>query len=132
MITRMNASPRVSGTNRKWYSAVTANCSRDRSTSSSVSMGAPGGGRWVGGMLRVGQLLGDGGGVGAHRAAVEEGIEDRRDQDELDGDRQRDLSGERMLQEGRHGLSHGLLLIARAVPASGRRSDIYCPVISKG
>src|SRR5882757_3268753 len=29
--------PSVSGTNRKWYSAVAANCSRDRSTSCSVA-----------------------------------------------------------------------------------------------
>src|ERR1700730_17766858 len=34
MMTRIQDRPSVSGTNRKWYSAVTANCSRDRSTTS--------------------------------------------------------------------------------------------------
>src|SRR6266404_5272843 len=32
MITRIMDIPSVSGTNRKWYSAVRANCSRDRFT----------------------------------------------------------------------------------------------------
>src|SRR5450432_3771249 len=32
MITSIHTRPSVSGTNRKWYSAVTANCSRERST----------------------------------------------------------------------------------------------------
>ena len=31
MITRIIERPRVSGTNRKWYMAVRANCQRDRS-----------------------------------------------------------------------------------------------------
>ncbi len=30
--------PRVRGTKRKWYIAVTANCRRDRSTSSSLGI----------------------------------------------------------------------------------------------
>src|SRR5512135_69952 len=107
MMTRMNASPSVSGTNRKWYSAVTANCSRDRSTSSSVRMGAPGCGGCVGDVLRIGQPLGDAVGVGAHPVAREKSVENRREQDELDGDGQRNLSGEGVLQEGGHGLSHG-------------------------
>src|ERR1700751_1233449 len=34
MMTRIHDRPSVSGTNRKWYSAVTANCRRDRSTTS--------------------------------------------------------------------------------------------------
>src|ERR1700685_4319673 len=34
MMTSRKESPRVSGTNRKWYSAVAANCSREMSTSS--------------------------------------------------------------------------------------------------
>src|SRR5574341_944205 len=34
MMARIQDSPSVSGTNRKWYSAVTANCSRETSTSS--------------------------------------------------------------------------------------------------
>ncbi len=32
MMATMNDRPRVSGTNRKWYIAVSANCSRDSST----------------------------------------------------------------------------------------------------
>src|SRR5213593_4581422 len=42
MMTRIHDKPSVSGTNRKWYSAVTANCSRERSTSSAVGIGFPG------------------------------------------------------------------------------------------
>src|SRR5262245_1619033 len=34
-----NDSPSVSGTNRKWYKAVAANCRRDRSTTVSLTMG---------------------------------------------------------------------------------------------
>ena len=34
MITRIMDRPKVSGTNRKWYSAVSANCSRERLTTS--------------------------------------------------------------------------------------------------
>src|SRR5450830_67470 len=45
MMTRIQDKPRVSGTNRKWYNAVTANCSRDRLTTSSMgSMGDLGSG----------------------------------------------------------------------------------------
>jgi len=35
MMTSRNDSPSVSGTNRKWYIAVRANCSRDSSTTPS-------------------------------------------------------------------------------------------------
>jgi hypothetical protein len=38
MMTSIHTMPSVSGTNRKWYIAVAANCSRDRSTSCSLTM----------------------------------------------------------------------------------------------
>jgi hypothetical protein len=41
MMTSIHTMPMVSGTNRKWYIAVAANCSRDRSTSCSLTMGSP-------------------------------------------------------------------------------------------
>src|SRR6266571_4996165 len=48
MITRIQDRPSVSGTNRKWYMAVAANCRRDRLTTSSrgvmVHLGGKGGG----------------------------------------------------------------------------------------
>src|SRR5574340_1101356 len=130
MITRMNASPSVSGTNRKWYSAVTANCSRDRSTSSSVSMGAPG--RVVRlGVGRVDQAFCNAVGIGAHRAAIEKRIEKRHDQQELDDDGQRDFPGEWVLQERERGLSHGCSLFARAVPALHQERDIFLLMFQK-
>src|SRR5450631_1881821 len=55
MITSIHTRPSVSGTNRKWYSAVTANCSRDRSTRvGSIMAGCRNGGQV--------DLLNDGGG----------------------------------------------------------------------
>src|SRR5450755_4031621 len=45
MITSIHTRPSVSGTNRKWYSAVTANCRRERSTvSGSIMAGCRRGG----------------------------------------------------------------------------------------
>src|SRR3977135_2613613 len=41
MITSIHTSPSVSGTNRKWYSAVIANCNRDRSTTVGSIMAGP-------------------------------------------------------------------------------------------
>ena len=38
MMTRIKVIPSVRGTNRKWYIAVAANCSRERSTSASVAI----------------------------------------------------------------------------------------------
>jgi hypothetical protein len=34
MMTKIHAKPKVSGTNKKWYITVIANCSRDNSTKS--------------------------------------------------------------------------------------------------
>jgi hypothetical protein len=39
MMASMKARPSVSGTNRKWYIAVSANCQRDRSTTAWSIMG---------------------------------------------------------------------------------------------
>ncbi|MNF17822.1 hypothetical protein D3C80_2215540 [compost metagenome] len=40
MMATRNDRPRVSGTNRKWYIAVRANCRRDSSTTVMSGMGA--------------------------------------------------------------------------------------------
>src|SRR5450755_1170436 len=53
IITSIHTRPSVSGTNRKWYSAVIANCSRDRSTVAGSIMA----GRWDSGQV---ELLHDG------------------------------------------------------------------------
>src|SRR5512141_1169125 len=103
MMTRMNASPSVSGTNRKWYSAVAANCSRDRSTSSSVSMGAPGWGLGLGRWIRIGQAFRYGVGVGVQGMAIEKRVKNRRDHQQLDDDGEGDFPGQGILQEGGHG-----------------------------
>src|SRR5512135_987878 len=132
MMTRMNASPSVSGTNRKWYSAVTANCSRDRSTSCSVSMGAPGCGMRWGGRGGLEQPIGDAGGIGGHRVAGEEGVENRGDQHELDGDGCGDFLGEAVLQECGKGLFHGRSSLSQgSCQAKGRQTGQICRVNSK-
>src|SRR5450631_812890 len=55
MITSIHTKPSVSGTNRKWYSAVTANCSRERSTTAGSIMAGGRRGRHI-------ELLHDAGG----------------------------------------------------------------------
>src|SRR5579871_2675053 len=74
MIASNTESPSVSGTNRKWYIAVRANCSRDRSTTVGSIMDGPGyvfaGGRH--------QMVGHGGDVRHHavRGAEEQEIDE--------------------------------------------------------
>jgi hypothetical protein len=74
-------------------------------------MVTPGRGLGLGGWVRVGQTFRYGVGVGVQGMAIEKRVKNRCDQDELDGDGQRDLSGERLLQEVRHGFAHGCSLI---------------------
>src|SRR5450759_4079751 len=89
MIASIHARPRVNGTNKKWYSAVSANCSRDRMTTDSSIMRHLGGGRE--------QMVFDCGGsqVGM-RMRPEADEPDQAQQDQLDHDDRCELDTETM------------------------------------
>src|SRR5450830_1005336 len=109
MMTRIQDKPRVSGTNKKWYSAVTANCSRDRLTTSSMgSMGDLGSGSKCGdgaaaGRRRQQMLLHLGGGH-AHLFGLwfrKKSFCQHDQQRNLDQQDQRDFSAQRQSGETR-------------------------------
>src|SRR5579859_4138154 len=91
MMARMKESPRVRGTNRKWYSAVNANCRRESSTGSSSLMA------WGSGLDdgRIAQDLARG--TRGSRMELVGGTEEQRPQDikayALDDQHQADLAG---------------------------------------
>src|SRR5579863_10253510 len=91
MMARMKESPRVRGTNRKWYSAVNANCRRESNTGSSSLMG------WASG-LDDGRIAEDlVRGARGRRMELVGGAEEQRPEEiqayALDDQHQADLSG---------------------------------------
>src|ERR1700680_1086198 len=104
MMTRIQDRPSVSGTNRKWYSAVTANCSRDRSTTSAEGIR---GLRERGGSEH---LLLDAQRIHRHlrrRRRTEKGIPENSENDRLDGKYHDDVASERGEAAARRGSGGG-------------------------
>src|SRR5665213_196646 len=90
MIASIHTRPSVSGTNRKWYSAVSANCRRDRVTTvGSIMRGLRGGG--------CEQMSFDRGGRGIRPwLRREKHVPDHHKQRDLDHDDQREFNAETM------------------------------------